>query len=104
MGKQNNTKSPVLLDKVQTEKLIVEQLISDLDNMLFAIKKADELLINLEAGDTKEHYKKELDVLLKDYNDLCLQLRVLLYNYFKLEQKYNLPFNLTYRRLYKKLK
>lgn len=85
------------------EKVDIEKLIQDLNELTENIRMADTILTDVDDPRKKEAYKKQLDSLLRAYKNICKDLKRLLDLHIAYEKKNNLPVNLRYRRLYKRL-
>jgi N-methylhydantoinase B/oxoprolinase/acetone carboxylase alpha subunit len=92
------------VNELDTTKVEVDQMIDDLDTILMAIKRADDLIKQVTNPVTKEVYTQQMQQMIDDYKVICTYLKVLIEDYTKLEKKDGLPANLSYRRLLRKLK
>ena len=86
---------------VRKEK--VNYLISQLDELMFNIKVADKYIGKLTDKEEQAFYRKQLDILLVEYQALCMVLKEQIEDYIRYERQNNLPVHFGFRLMLKRL-
>ena len=85
-------------------KAKIDYLSSEIYDLMRIIEKGYEVINSIHREDLKTIYFEELKPFTHDYQEIKAELVEALEQYFLEEKKQSLPNDLTYRRLYRRLK
>lgn len=84
------------------EKLLI--LIEQLEETMAILKRGHSLFQSIEDEEAKHFFAKEMLPIIDDFNEISVNVKKSLEEYFEEERKENQPIKFEYRSLYKKIK